>query len=104
MLDGTVRENRLSHSADRSVAGESLNLHENGHRHFTVEEHPRSHVQIHADVDVLKLHNRRSRRAHKSGLETSGRYRHTRSNADRGQLAIRSANAWVLNQLRFRIR
>src|SRR5947207_10093682 len=103
MLDGTVRENRLSHSADRSVTGESLNLHENGHRHFTVEEYSRSHVQIDADIDVLKLHNRCARRADKSRLKTSGRHRYARSNANRGELSISRANAGVLNKFRLGI-
>ena len=70
--------------------------------------HARSHVDIHADVDVLKLgvdqgvHDACSAAdsdAH-AGLEAAGRHRHALPDFERSLLAVADAHLRILDDLR----
>src|SRR5207249_800316 len=68
---------------------------------FAVCMDARGDVDVHADIDVLKLRvdQRIDADAADARLKRSGRDRHAVANLERGLLAIQRADLWVLNDL-----
>src|SRR5215510_7177166 len=102
MLYLTIREYGLRYSSDVAEVGNCANLNLHRHGYFTIEKHARRDVEVHTDINELKIDNGRSGRANECRLKTSRCNRDLGPDADRGQLSIRGAYRWILDQFGLR--
>src|SRR5438093_1582699 len=72
VLNLAIGEDRLDHTPDVPVSGHGPYLDHHRHGDFPVEENPGRYIEIHTDIDELKIDDGRSSSAHKGGLKASG--------------------------------
>ena len=100
MLNLAIGENRLGDPPNISVSSDCAHLYLDRHGDLTVEKNSWRNVEINANIDKLKIHNRCARSSHKGRLKASGRDWHLGTDSDGCELSICGADPRVLNQLR----
>src|SRR5580704_5027049 len=98
VLNFLLSNDGLADAADARLVNYGGNLHADLQSHFAVGVHVRRDINIHADIQVLKLSVYQGVNTHAtdSRLERPCRYRHALADLERGLLVIERAHLGIL--------
>ena len=101
VLDLALPNDWLADAADVGCAGHGRNIHDDLQRHLAVGVDLGRDVDVHADIEILKLciDQRVDADAADAGLEGTSRHRDAIADLERSFLAVDRANLRLLNEL-----